>query len=117
MAKPETWWRPVAADEPSDAEVESRVALLADEAEYWKARAEALDHIIGELSAEIEAVQQRADIAEAWRKGLAEDLLDGAGFSDSESPFRGMALILCASVTIWVLLGLLAFGAYSFLAG
>src|SRR5215212_6498345 len=114
MAKSQTRWRPATADETSDAEVESLVALLADEAEYWKARAEALDHIVDELN---EAVYQRADITEAWRKGLAEELLDGTGFSDSESPFRAMALTLFAAVVIWVLLGLLAFGAYSYLTG
>jgi hypothetical protein len=117
MAKSQTGWRPATADETSDAEVESLVALLADEAEYWKARAEALDHIVDELNAQIEAVHQRADITEAWRQGLAEELLDGTGFSDSESPFRAMALTLFAALSIWFLLGLLAFGAYSYLTG
>lgn len=72
----------------------------------------------GETSDAESAVHQRADIAEVWRKGLAEELLDGTGFSDdSESPFRAMALILFAAVTIWVLLGLLAFASYSYLTG
>ena len=117
MAKPQMRWLPVTADETSDAEFESLVAGLADEAEYWKARAEALDHIIEELNAEIDAVHQRVDIAEAWRRGLAEELLDGTGCSDSESPFRGVALIVFAALTIWFLLGLLAFASYSYLTG
>jgi hypothetical protein len=117
MAKPQTEWLP-ATGETSDTESESLAILLAGEAEYWKARAEALAHTIDELKAEIDAVHQRADIAEVWRKGLAEELLDGTGFSDdSESPFRAMALILFAAVTIWVLLGLLAFASYSYLTG
>jgi hypothetical protein len=98
----------------ADVEGESLVALLADEAEYWKARAEALDHIVDELKAEIDSVHRRADITEAWRKGLAEAMLDGTGFTEAGPPVRAMALILAGSLAVWAFLGLLAFVLYSF---
>jgi hypothetical protein len=117
MAKPHTGWLREAEEETAEEESESLVALLSDEADYWKARAEALDDVVDELQAEVDAVHRRAEITEAWRKGLAEELLDGTGFTEAEAPFRGVALILLASLVVWALLGLLAFAAYSYFAG
>jgi hypothetical protein len=116
MAKPQTGWlREVGAT--AEEESESLVVLLSDEAEYWKARAEALDDVVDKLQAEVDAVHRRAEITEAWRKGLAEELLEGSGFTEAEPPFRGAALILLASLVAWGLLGLLAFATYSYFAG
>ena len=116
MAKPRTGLLPDTERAPADFEAESLMALLADEAEYWRARAETLDHMVAELKAEIDSVHRRADITEAWRKGLAEAMLDGTGFTEPGPPVRAMALILFVSLALWALLGLLAFGLYSFFA-
>jgi hypothetical protein len=117
MAEPHTGWLQRAGEGTAEEDNESMVALLADEAEYWKERAEALDDIVDELKAEIDAAQRRAEITEAWRKGLAEELLDGTGFTDAEPPFRAAALILLASLVLWGLLGLVAFATYSYFTG
>jgi hypothetical protein len=101
-----------------DVDREWLAAQVADETEYWRARAEAFGRAIDELTAELEIVHRQAEIAEAWRRGLAAELLEGAGFSDDEPPdLRAAAPILVISLLLWALLGLLALAAYRFLAG
>ena len=116
LAKPQTRLLSHTGERTSDLDSESLVAFLADEAEYWKARAETLDQVIEELAGELDAVHRRAEITEAWRKGMAEAMLDGTTFSEAEPPFRSMAVVLLVSLALWGCLGLLAFAAYSFVA-
>jgi hypothetical protein len=95
------------------------VAHLADEAEYWKGRAEAIGRVLDEVIAEIDADDRRARSPESWQFGSSAQLSEDMGFAwEPTTPsFRAALPILLVSLVLWAVLGLLAFAIYRYFAG
>ena len=102
----------------ADVERDWLVAHLADEAEYWKARAEAIGRVLDEVVAEIDAADRRAHSSESWQLGSSAQLSEDMGFADEPTIgfFRAALQILIVSLMLWAVLGLLAFAAYRYFA-
>jgi hypothetical protein len=104
----------------ADELIETLVAQLADDVEYWKAQSETLERTLDEKRAEVRRLRRDLEKTEAWRKALAEELVE---FTRIEHPvphverraLGGLILGLSAAVFLWALLGLLALGGYRLL--
>jgi hypothetical protein len=104
-----------------DATLEWLVVRLLDEADYWKSRAEELERELEELGGEVARLREEEEIAGAWRRGLASELEELALLSavPRSGVFGGVpraAAALGMGLALWVLLLLLAYGAYRLFA-
>lgn len=104
-----------------DATLEWLVVRLVDEADYWKSRSEELDRELEELRGEVARLREEGEIAGAWRRGLASELeelalLHGAPRSGVFGSMPGAATALAIGLALWVLLVLVAYGAYRLFA-
>ena len=94
--------------EASEVEAEWLIAQLVDEAEYWKARAQATTRVLDVVIAEVDARGQLAPVAEAVESMLVDEVLSEE-VERSRTFFRAAAAALLFSLTAWAMLGLLAF--------
>ena len=98
--------------EASEVDAEWLIVQLADEAEYWKARAQATARVLDVVIAEAEAEGDSAHIARAVERAfLGEVLSEDADSVDQTRGFwRAASAGLLFSLTAWAILSsLLAF--------
>ena len=97
--------------EASEVDAEWLIVQLADEAEYWKARAQATARVLDVVIAEAEAEGDSAHIARAVERAfLGEVLSEDADSVDQTRGFwRAASAGLLFSLTAWAMLSLLAF--------
>jgi hypothetical protein len=95
----------------SEVDAEWLVVQLADEAEYWKARAEATARVLNVVIDEADARGQSAHIARAVDSALLAEVLseDPDSVERSRAFRRAVGFGLLFSLTAWAMLGVLAF--------
>jgi hypothetical protein len=95
-------------------ETEWLAAELADDVDFWRAKAEAHEAVVRRLARELERAEKEARISDAWRRGLASQLDDLTIPEVGPALLaKGSALALLIALALWAVLGGLAFGAYA----
>jgi len=118
MAKP---WRESQSfhqsrTEASEVDAEWLIAQLVDEAEYWRARAQATTRVLDVVIAEADARGQLGHMAKAVERMLVDEVL-AEEVERSRTFFRAVAGALVFSLTAWAMLGLLAFVLFQHFTG